>query len=135
MHLCMLTLCAPAACICCSTVQLEKRIEADIIVARTLIAQKKKERALLALKKKKLSENQLQNIQAYLMNVEGMVSTHGRPILLSLHRQSCCNGSASVSAAAAGGGGGGGWGPVEGGPVHGAWSAQLLDLASSTAEL
>jgi hypothetical protein len=53
--------------------QLEKRIDADIIVARTLIAQKKKERALLALKKKKLSENQLQNIQAYLMNVEGMV--------------------------------------------------------------
>jgi charged multivesicular body protein 6 len=53
---------------------LEKRIEADIIVARTLIVQKKKERALLALKKKKLSENQLQNIQAYLMNVEGMLS-------------------------------------------------------------
>jgi hypothetical protein len=42
-------------------------------VARTLIAQKKKERALLALKKKKLSENQLATIQAYLMNVEGMV--------------------------------------------------------------
>lgn len=64
-----------AAVRCCSTLlQLEKRIEADIIVARTLIAQKKKERALLALKKKKLSENQLQNIQAYLMNVESMVS-------------------------------------------------------------
>jgi charged multivesicular body protein 6 len=61
-------------------VQLEKRIEADIIVARTLIAQKKKERALLALKKKKLSENQLQNIQAYLMNVEGMVSAHRQPV-------------------------------------------------------
>lgn len=43
------------------------------MVARTLIAQKKKERALLALKKKKLSEKQLQNIQAYLMNVEDMV--------------------------------------------------------------
>jgi hypothetical protein len=57
--------------------QLEKRIDADIIVARTLIAQKKKERALLALKKKKLSENQLQNIQSYLVNVEGMVSVIG----------------------------------------------------------
>ena len=55
--------------------QLEKRIEADTIVARTLIAQKKKERALLALKTKKLSENQLANIQAYLLNVEGMVRT------------------------------------------------------------
>lgn len=42
-------------------------------MARTLIAQKKKERALLALKKKKLSENQLHSIQAYLMNVEDMV--------------------------------------------------------------
>ena len=55
--------------------QLEKRIDQDIIVARTLIAQKKKDRALLALKKKKLSENQLQSIQAYLMNVEDMVSS------------------------------------------------------------
>jgi len=57
--------------------QLEKRIDQDIIVARTLIAQKKKERALLALKKKKLSENQLQSIQAYLMNVEDMVRLAG----------------------------------------------------------
>lgn len=47
-------------------------------MARTLIAQKKKERALLALKKKKLSENQLANIQAYLLNVEGMVRTENR---------------------------------------------------------
>lgn len=57
--------------------QLERRIEQDTIVARTLIAQKKKERALLALKKKKLSENQLSSIQSYLMNVEGMVRPKG----------------------------------------------------------
>lgn len=54
--------------------QLEKRIEQNEIVARTLIVQKKKAQALLALKKKKLSENQLANIQAYLVNVEDMVS-------------------------------------------------------------
>lgn len=63
---------------CCVLLQLEKRIDQDIIVARTLIAQKKKERALLALKKKKLSENQLHSIQAYLMNVEDMVRPWSR---------------------------------------------------------
>jgi hypothetical protein len=62
-------------CLLLQLLQLEKRIDQDIIVARTLIAQKKKDRALLALKKKKLSENQLQSIQAYLMNVEDMVSS------------------------------------------------------------
>jgi hypothetical protein len=82
-------------------VQLEKRIEADIIVARTLIVQKKKEWALLALKKKKLSENQLQNIQAYLMNVEGMVSAHRRPGLLMglMHRSEDQCSSSSMACA------------------------------------
>jgi charged multivesicular body protein 6 len=53
--------------------QLEQRIAANIEVARQLVAQQKKERALLALKKKRLSEHQLASIQAYLMNVEDMV--------------------------------------------------------------
>lgn len=52
---------------------MEKRIEQNTIVARTLVVQKKKQQALLALKRKRLSENQLHNIQAYLMNVEDMV--------------------------------------------------------------
>lgn len=69
--------------------QLEKRIEADTIVARTLIAQKKKERALLALKKKKLSVNQLANIQAYLLNVEGMVRTEQGQGFVGLTKQTC----------------------------------------------
>jgi len=53
--------------------QMEKRIEQNTIVARTLVVQKKKQQALLALKRKRLSENQLHNIQTYLMNVEDMV--------------------------------------------------------------
>eukprot|EP00878_Enallax_costatus_P002210 GHUV01002381.1.p1 GENE.GHUV01002381.1~~GHUV01002381.1.p1 ORF type:complete len:232 (+),score=87.40 GHUV01002381.1:243-938(+) len=53
---------------------LEKRIEQNEVVARTLIVQKKKQQALLALKRKKLSENQLTNIQAYLVNVEDMLN-------------------------------------------------------------
>jgi hypothetical protein len=50
-------------------------VDQDSIVARTLIAQKKKDQALLALKRKRLSENQLRSIQDYLLNVEGMVSS------------------------------------------------------------
>jgi hypothetical protein len=48
-------------------------VDQDTIVARTLIAQKKRQQALLALQRRRLSENQLASIQAYLMNVEGMV--------------------------------------------------------------
>jgi hypothetical protein len=39
-------------------------------VAKELIAAKKRERALLALKKKRLREGQLEQIDAYLLNVE-----------------------------------------------------------------
>lgn len=53
---------------------LEQRIAANVAVARELVAQNKKERALLALKKKRLSEHQLASMQAYLMNVEDMLS-------------------------------------------------------------
>lgn len=54
--------------------QLEKRIQQNVQVARELIAVQKKDRALLALKKKKLNEHQLGTIQAWLLNVEDMVS-------------------------------------------------------------
>eukprot|EP00877_Chromochloris_zofingiensis_P003966 jgi/Chrzof1/13570/Cz08g02150.t1 len=54
--------------------QLEKRIQQNVQVARELIAVQKKDRALLALKKKKLNEHQLGTIQAWLLNVEDMLS-------------------------------------------------------------
>jgi charged multivesicular body protein 6 len=64
-------------CCCCHLIplllQLEQRIAVNMEVARELVSQQKKERALLALKKKRLSEHQLASIQAYLMNVEDMV--------------------------------------------------------------
>jgi hypothetical protein len=65
--------CCTSALLLLLLLQLEQRIAANIEVARELVAQKKKERALLALKKKRLSEHQLASIQAYLMNVEDMV--------------------------------------------------------------
>ncbi len=45
-------------------------IAREIALAKELIAAKKRERALLALKKKKLREGQLEQIDAYLLNVE-----------------------------------------------------------------
>jgi hypothetical protein len=65
--------CTPALLLLLLLLQLEQRIAANIEVARQLVAQHKKERALLALKKKRLSEHQLASIHAYLMNVEDMV--------------------------------------------------------------
>ncbi|KIZ00841.1 charged multivesicular body protein 6 [Monoraphidium neglectum] len=53
---------------------IEKRIEHNVSVARELITLNKKDRALLALKKKKLNEHQLQTIQTWLLNVEDMLS-------------------------------------------------------------
>lgn len=53
---------------------LEKRIEASTAAVKELLGAKKKERALLALKKRKMDEKQLSSIQAWLLNVEGMLS-------------------------------------------------------------
>ncbi|GAB2277292.1 hypothetical protein Dimus_012000 [Dionaea muscipula] len=50
--------------------QLEAVIEAEKQAARDLIREKKKERALLALKKKKVQEELLQKVDAWLLNVE-----------------------------------------------------------------
>lgn len=50
--------------------QIEGLIAREIALAKELIAAKKRERALLALKKKKLREGQLEQIDAYLLNVE-----------------------------------------------------------------
>jgi len=57
----------------CQPMQLEKRIEHNVSVARELVVANKKDRALLALKKKKLNEHQLQMITAWVLNVEDVV--------------------------------------------------------------
>ena len=50
--------------------QVEGLIAREIEVAKELIAAKKRERALLALRRKQLREGQLEKIDAYLLNVE-----------------------------------------------------------------
>ncbi|KAK9714975.1 hypothetical protein RND81_06G134700 [Saponaria officinalis] len=50
--------------------QLDAVIEAEKQAARDLIREKKKDRALLALKKKKVQEELLQKVDAWLINVE-----------------------------------------------------------------
>jgi len=59
------------------SLQVEDLIAKELAIARELIAAKRRERALLALKKKKLREGQLEQIDAYLLNVE-----QARPLLL-----------------------------------------------------
>ena len=54
----------------CATTQIEGLIAREVAVAKELIAAKKRERALLALRKKRVREGQLEQIDAYLLNVE-----------------------------------------------------------------
>lgn len=54
--------------------QLEAVIEAEKQAARDLIREKKKDRALLALKKKKVQEELLQKVDAWLLNVDQQLS-------------------------------------------------------------
>lgn len=54
--------------------QLEKVIEREKEVARELVKERKRDRALLALKKKKVQEELLQNVDAWLLNVEQQLS-------------------------------------------------------------
>ncbi|XP_059635316.1 vacuolar protein sorting-associated protein 20 homolog 2-like [Cornus florida] len=54
--------------------QLEAVIEAEKQAARDLLREKKKDRALLALKKKKVQEELLKQVDAWLINVEQQVA-------------------------------------------------------------
>lgn len=53
--------------------QLDAVIEAEKQAARELVREKKKDRALLALKKKKAQEELLKQVDAWLINVEQQV--------------------------------------------------------------
>lgn len=55
---------------------MEGLIAREIELARELLAAKRRERALLALRKKKLREGQLEQIDAYLLNVEQVLLLH-----------------------------------------------------------
>lgn len=59
--------------------QLEAVIEAEKQAARDLIREKKKERALLALKKKKAQEDLLKQVDTWVINVEQQVSNITQP--------------------------------------------------------
>lgn len=58
-----------------SFLQLEKVIEAEKEAARQLVQQKKRDRALIALKKKKSQEELLKQVDTWQMNVEQQVSS------------------------------------------------------------
>jgi hypothetical protein len=55
--------------------QLEKVIEAEKEAARQLVQQKKRDRALIALKKKKSQEELLKQVDTWQLNVEQQVSS------------------------------------------------------------
>ena len=52
------------------------QIERETLVARQLVASGHKDRAMLALKKKRLQETTLGKLDAFLLNVESMVSNN-----------------------------------------------------------
>lgn len=54
---------------------LDKRIEHFTELGRELIRANKKDRALLTLKRRKLSQNQLQSVQQYLVNLEELLAS------------------------------------------------------------
>lgn len=62
--------------------QLEAVIEAEKQAARDLIKEKRKDRALLALKKKKAQEDLLKQVDAWVLNVEQQVNIFFCELLL-----------------------------------------------------
>jgi hypothetical protein len=55
------------------SLQIQGNIDREMAVARELVGQGRKERALLALKRRKLQEGQAAKLDAWLLNVEQMV--------------------------------------------------------------
>ena len=80
--------------------QVEDLITKELALARELIAAKRRERALLALKKKKLREGQLEQIDAYLLNVEQASAMQAMQTLF----QYPCNPSHHTASASSGNG-------------------------------
>ena len=71
--------------------QLEDLIARELAIARELLAAKKRECALLALKKKRLREGQLEQIDAYLLNVEQASSLSlSHPVVPPCRPDSAC---------------------------------------------
>ena len=66
--------------------QIQGNIDREMAVARELVGQGRKERALLALKRRKLQEGQAAKLDAWLLNVEEMVGASGWV------RLGCCRG-------------------------------------------
>ena len=58
-----------------SASQLEGAVDRELAVAKELVAAQKRERALLALKRRKLHEQRLAQLDAWLLNVEQVVRT------------------------------------------------------------
>lgn len=78
------------------TLQLEDLITREVQLARQLVAQKRQSQALIALKKKKVQEGRVDNIDKWLLNVEEMVSKHfgqptqdDMPCAMQMHVLSC----------------------------------------------
>ena len=57
--------------------QIQGNIDREMAVARELVGQGRKERALLALKRRKMQEGQAAKLDAWLLNVEEMVGSVG----------------------------------------------------------
>lgn len=79
---------------CCG--QIFALISRDVDLARELIAQRRRQQALLSLRKKKVHEQRVDTIDAYLMNVEQVQSAVccRLPLLSSGSQsdtQSCCS--------------------------------------------
>ncbi len=73
-----------------ASLQLEDLIARELAIARELLAAKKRERALLALKKKRLREGQLERIDKYLLNVEQARSLMRSVVAPCCSDSTCC---------------------------------------------
>jgi charged multivesicular body protein 6 len=61
---------------------MEKRVDMHNEAARQLVKEKRKDRAMLVLKKKKLTEKQISQLHALILNSEEMVGTTCFPMCI-----------------------------------------------------